>query len=55
LTDKLNLFSEQLAGQVSEQVSRGWGKLKRIKGSAEAAFRKYRDKDRSKPPEEDAE
>jgi hypothetical protein len=52
LTDKLKSFSEQVAGQVSEQVSRGWGKLKKMKGSAEAAFRKIRDTDRSKPPEE---
>jgi hypothetical protein len=44
---KLKSFSEQLAEQMSEQVSRGMKKLKEMKGSAESAWRKYRDKSRS--------
>ena len=53
---KLQSFSEQLAGQVSEQVARGMKKLKEVKESAESALRKYRDKLRSEhkdePPDE---
>ena len=46
-TQKLKSFSEQLAGQVSQQVSRGMKKLKEVKESAESAWRRYRDKSRS--------
>jgi hypothetical protein len=50
-TQKLKSFSEQLAGQVSEQVSRGVKKLKEVKESAESAWRKYRDKSRPDDPD----
>jgi hypothetical protein len=41
---KLKSFSDQLAGQVSEHVSRGMKKLHQMR---ESAWRKYRDKSRS--------
>ena len=44
---KLKSFSEQLAEQMSEQVSRGMKKLHQMKESAESAWRRYRDKSRS--------
>ena len=46
-TQKLKSFSEQLADQVSEQVSRGMKRLKQMRESAESAWRKYRDKSQS--------
>jgi hypothetical protein len=52
-TDRLRSLSEQIAGQVSEQVARGIKKLKDVTKSAEAAIRKYQqrrrpeDRDRS--------
>jgi hypothetical protein len=45
-TERLKSFSEQLAGQVSQQVARGLQKLKQVKKSAESALRKYREKRR---------
>jgi hypothetical protein len=53
-SQRLRSFSEQFAGQVSEQVARGMKKLKQVRQSAESAIKRYRERLRSKdkPPDD---